>query len=199
MSLDFFDNILIPNLTLKGSPLPNEFLSQNQKGNKGPSADDLNNFAKMTQYKIQCFIEGIDAPRILKNENNIDWKIQIFSTDTIGFVKDTTKEDNERALINSWEIKETGRSLKAENARVKFVEDRKFLVDSYILENEKGKKVQKNINVFTYFFHFRKHSQNGKKKINVTRSFQNFFIFSKLIYGRYFNEFINFKKPSSTK
>ena len=65
---------------------------------------------------------------------------KFFSSDTIGFVKDTSKEDSERALINNWETQQPGRSEKAENARIKYVEDRKFLVDSYIYDkNEKGK------------------------------------------------------------
>jgi len=135
LSLDFYDNILLPNLTFKGIPIPIE-----QKGKKDTSVDDLNIFAKMTQYKIHCYLEGNDIPSYLQNENLIDWKIQVFSTDTIGFVKDTTKEDNERSLINSWEVKEAGRSQKAEHARIKFVEDRKFQVDTYIQEIEKGNK-----------------------------------------------------------
>jgi hypothetical protein len=142
MSLDFYDNILIPNITFKGIPVPNELINPNQqKGKKELQAEELKNLMKtMTQYRIQCFIEGNEIPRYLQNENTIDWKIQIFSTETIGFIKDTTKEDHERSLINSWEIKESGRSLKAEHARIKFVEDRKFQVEAYLQENERGKK-----------------------------------------------------------
>lgn len=136
-SQNFYDYILIPNLCFKGIPLPNEFLSQN-KNKKEPSVEDLNYFNKMTQYRILCYIEGVEIPKFLKNENKLDWKIQVYSTDTIGFVKDTTKEDKERALINSWEINQVGRSQRAENARIKFVEERKFQVDSYIQETEKG-------------------------------------------------------------
>ena len=134
--------ILLPNLTLKGNPIPNEILNPEQKQVKGKKdsqvqPDDLSYLGKLTQYKIQCFIEGNNIPRYLQNEN-VDWKIQIYSTDIIGFVKDTTKEDSERALINSWDKNGTGRSKKAQMARIKFIEERKFQVDSYILENEKG-------------------------------------------------------------
>jgi hypothetical protein len=144
LSLDFYDNILLPNITLKGNPIPNEILNPEQKQVKGKKdlqvqPDDLSYLSKLTQYKIQCFIEGNDLPKYLQNENTFDWKIQIYSTDIIGFVKDTIREDSERALINSWDKNGSGRSKKAQMARVKFIEERKIQVDSYIQENDKGK------------------------------------------------------------
>ena len=45
----------------------------------------------------------------------------MFSSDTIGFVKDTTKEDAEEALKNAWEVEEPGRSNRAKKARMLFL------------------------------------------------------------------------------
>lgn len=144
---DFFDSIILPNLCFEGKLIPQDLLTPQKVNPKEKKeitnfpTEELNNFINdMPYYKIYCYVEGGEIPKSLRIENStIDWKIQIFSSDTIAFVKDTCKEDSERALINTWEQNQPGRSLRAENARMKFVEDRKLQIDTYIQENEKGK------------------------------------------------------------
>ncbi|KRW99453.1 hypothetical protein PPERSA_07938 [Pseudocohnilembus persalinus] len=49
----------------------------------------------------------------------IHWFLKVQSSDTIGIVKDTAKEDREKAVAKSWEDGEPGRAAKAVNARKK--------------------------------------------------------------------------------
>ena len=49
----------------------------------------------------------------------VGWIIRVISSDTLGFLKDTSKEDSEKALKDSWEISEQGRADKAKKARKK--------------------------------------------------------------------------------
>ena len=50
----------------------------------------------------------------------IHWFLTIFSTDTVGVLRDTTKEDREKAIKKSWEDKEPGRAERAKKCRGKF-------------------------------------------------------------------------------
>lgn len=45
--------------------------------------------------------------------------IRVISSDTLGFLKDSSKEDSEKALKDSWETAELGRAEKAKKARKK--------------------------------------------------------------------------------
>ena len=51
---------------------------------------------------------------------NLHWFLQVISTQTVAFVKNTDKEDKEKAIKKSWEEAEPGRSEKAKIARRKF-------------------------------------------------------------------------------
>lgn len=52
---------------------------------------------------------------------NIHWLLKVVSTETVGVVRDTDKEDREKAIKKSWEDGEAGRSEKAKVARRKFI------------------------------------------------------------------------------
>jgi hypothetical protein len=47
--------------------------------------------------------------------------MKVFSSETLAVVKDTDKEDREKALKASWETNEPGRAEKAKRSRLKFV------------------------------------------------------------------------------
>jgi len=90
-------------------------------------------FLKNTiQYKIECLVDISEIPGWVLEEKCLDWKINVFSSETIGFVKYTAKEDSERALIEEWEKSNPGRADKALKARLKFIKERKNLVDNYL-------------------------------------------------------------------
>lgn len=64
--------------------------------------------------------EWPEAKDISADTETLHWFLSVFGTDTVGIVRDTTKEDRERAIKRSWEDKEPGRSEKAKKARAKF-------------------------------------------------------------------------------
>jgi hypothetical protein len=47
--------------------------------------------------------------------------IKVFSSETLALVKDTDKEDREKALKASWETNEAGRGEKAKKSRQKYI------------------------------------------------------------------------------
>ena len=59
-------------------------------------------------------------------KGDIYWKISVFSTDTLTFLKNTIKEDKEKAVIESWEVNEPGRKVKAEKSRKKYFANIKY-------------------------------------------------------------------------
>jgi hypothetical protein len=55
----------------------------------------------------------------------ITWVIKCYTSDTIAIIKDTDKEDKEKALKHSWETAEPGRAEKAAKSRLKFIAQQK--------------------------------------------------------------------------
>lgn len=47
--------------------------------------------------------------------------MRVFSSDTVAIVKDTDKEDREKALKQSWETSEPGRVEKAKKSRERYL------------------------------------------------------------------------------
>jgi len=46
--------------------------------------------------------------------------LKVFASDTVVFIKDTDKEDKEKAIKAKWEADEAGRHEKAKTSRKKF-------------------------------------------------------------------------------
>jgi len=64
-----------------------------------------------------------------ENELNMFWNIKCFTSETLGFVKNTEKEDTEIHVKNLWELNEPGRAMIAAVARSKVL---------LILKKQKG-------------------------------------------------------------
>lgn len=62
--------------------------------------------------------------------------IRVTSSDTLCFVKDTSKEDSEKSLKESWEIMEAGRAEKAKKARKKYQLEVKFRSGNILTDDE---------------------------------------------------------------
>ncbi|KAL4452822.1 hypothetical protein ABPG74_002387 [Tetrahymena malaccensis] len=62
-----------------------------------------------------------DAKTLNKLTENIHWLLKIVSTETIALIKDTDKEDREKAIKKSWEDGEPGRADKSKKSRKKFL------------------------------------------------------------------------------
>ena len=72
------------------------------------------------QYVIQAVFDLHEWPDC-KTENamcaDITWHLKIYSSETLAIIKDTDKEDKEKALKASWEQVEPGRAEKAKRSR----------------------------------------------------------------------------------
>ena len=51
----------------------------------------------------------------------ISWVMKLFTSETIAIIKDTDKEDREKALKASWEAAEPGRAEKAAKSRARYL------------------------------------------------------------------------------
>lgn len=56
-----------------------------------------------------------------EESEGISWVLRIISSDTFAIVKDTEKEDKEKALKQAWEQNEPGRGDKAKKSRTKYI------------------------------------------------------------------------------
>ena len=81
-------------------------------------------------------------PDFLKN---IGWSIRVFSTDTLGFCQDTSKEDKEKEIIASWEEKEPGRAELAKKSRRRFLLEKKLENGKQLNEEEIRKKTDSTL------------------------------------------------------
>jgi len=71
-------------------------------------------------YVMQASFDLHNWPEC-KEQDDITWHLAFYSTETVAVLKDTDKEDKEKALKASWEANETGRAEKAARSRQKFV------------------------------------------------------------------------------
>lgn len=63
--------------------------------------------------------EWPEAKDLNEHTEFINWFLTIYATDTVAVVRDTTKEDREKAIKKSWEDTEPGRAERAKKSRMK--------------------------------------------------------------------------------
>lgn len=51
----------------------------------------------------------------------MSWVMKFFTSETVAMIKDTDKEDREKALRVSWETTEPGRAEKATKSRARYL------------------------------------------------------------------------------
>ena len=76
------------------------------------------------QYVLQATFDLHEWPDCRKDAEftqDLTWHLRLFSSETLAIVKDTDKEDREKALKASWEQNEAGRAEKAKKSRLKFM------------------------------------------------------------------------------
>ena len=139
---DFYNEITLHNLTLEGNIVQE---TNAGKGNKKPDkkgAPDLGQTPPSNlPYSLVCTIDTSEAPRQFSDPEflkNIGWNIRIFSTDTLGFCQDTSKEDKEKEIIASWEENEPGRAELAKKSRRRFLLQKKMEHGKQLSEEEKN-------------------------------------------------------------
>ena len=135
---DFENKSLIRNLVLESKPI-----NQKEKDNS------IYNKLILEAYSIKCVLDIEQCPSWLLSPNeykgDVYWKISVFSTDSLTFIKNTIKEDKEKAVIESWEINEPGRKNKAEISRKKYFVNIKYK-NGEILSPEEEELIPEKIN-----------------------------------------------------
>ena len=152
---DFYNEITLHNITLEGNVV------QENLGGKGKQkvdpkknpADLGTSIPSNLPYSLRCIIDTSEAPQQYLNPDflkNIGWTIRVFSTDTLGFCQDTSKEDKEKEIIASWEEKEPGRAELAKKSRKRFLLQKKIENGKQLTEEEKSflkeERVRKTFN-----------------------------------------------------
>jgi hypothetical protein len=84
----------------------------------GIDNNSMNNFSSF--YTMKCSID-INEISFINDNQPSSWYIRTFSSGPIFFVKDTSKEDEEKEIKLSWETKEPGRAEKGKLSRMKFL------------------------------------------------------------------------------
>ena len=113
-------------MSLKGKLVNTKEKDKNKSKDKEKDKDakNINENVNIETYILECSLDPDHCPEYLKNislyKNDIYWKIIVFSTDPICFVKNTMKEDKETAIKEEWDINEPGRALKASMSRKKY-------------------------------------------------------------------------------
>jgi hypothetical protein len=131
LKTDFFNTITVPHFIFEGNtiiPLVEEAKpgSKVKTINKDIMKDlgtQIQNSSN-TPYELLCYLDMSEMPEWLKDpelSKEVQWVIKCFSSDTLAFVKNTTKEDHERNLKESWEVNEPGRSEKAKMSRIRYL------------------------------------------------------------------------------
>jgi hypothetical protein len=164
---EFYNGITLHHLYLEGVPYIPPV-----KGAKGEQPKEVPNIP----YLMICYIDLTEIPTWLKKQatcSDIGWVIRVFSNETIGFVKDTSKEDMEKALKDSWEIAEPGRAEKAKRARAKFlIQQKKEKGEELTPEEEAILHEERERKTFTQFEELIDKSGNDKNakkgQTNVT-------------------------------
>lgn len=90
-----------------------------------------------------------EAKTLNEETENITWVLKFFTSETIALIKDTDKEDREKALKASWETAEPGRAEKANKSRQRYLIQQKqkageqLTDDELIILYEKRERVKK--------------------------------------------------------
>ena len=169
---DFYNEITLHNLVFEGNVVVEN------AGNKGAKKLDKKGLAEASSntppsnlpYRLICTIDTSEAPSQYldaKYLRNIGWSIRVFSTDTLGFCQDTSKEDKEKEIISSWEEKEPGRAELAKNSRKRFLLQQKLTNGNQLSEEEtnflKIQRVRKTFNKANE--EEKEDDKKGKKKV----------------------------------
>ncbi|KAM3133078.1 hypothetical protein pb186bvf_014795 [Paramecium bursaria] len=76
------------------------------------------------EYILQALFdlrEWPEAQKHFEETESIFWFLTVYGSDTVAIIKDTTKEDKEKAIKKSWEDKEPGRAANAKKSRAKYL------------------------------------------------------------------------------
>ena len=135
---DFYNSITLFNMIFEGNVIDEK--KGAKKDTKKNEKEDTNEPPSNKPYRIVCYFDETELPEDFNTPEYIEglsWIIKVFSSDTLGFCEDTSKEDKEKAIIASWEENEPGRAEKAKSSRKRFLLEKKLKEGEELTEEEK--------------------------------------------------------------
>ena len=137
---DFENKSLIRNLILESKNINPKDIKDTNASNK----------LILEAYSIKCVLDKEQTPSWMLNPNeykgDVYWKISVFATDALTFIKNTIKEDKEKEVMESWEIAEPGRKIKAEKSRKKYFVNIKYN-NGEVLSKEEEELLSDKLNI----------------------------------------------------
>lgn len=85
---------------------------------ENPEVEVKHNYVIQATFDLHLWPE---AKTLNDLTENISWVLKFFTSETIALIKDTDKEDREKALKVSWETAEPGRAEKAAKSRQRYL------------------------------------------------------------------------------
>lgn len=107
--------------------------------NQGLEATSENGGEVKHNYVIQAVFDldfWPDCKTVNEETKGISWLMKWYTSETVALVKDTDKEDREKALKASWEANEPGRAEKAGASRRRFQLQKKKQAGEELTEEE---------------------------------------------------------------
>jgi len=99
-----------------------------------PDAEIKHNYVLQATFDLHLWPEAKTAN---EETDNISWVLKFFTSETIALIKDTDKEDREKALKVSWETAEPGRAEKASKSRQRYLILQKQKTGEQLTDEEK--------------------------------------------------------------
>jgi hypothetical protein len=132
----FTNSISISNMIFIGDLLP-DLKKKKNPGNKNvnDSKNEEEENKKLFPYILLCYID-VQKLSDLNIPNDIAYTIRVYTSNTLAFIKDKTKEEHEKKLKEKWEENDEGRGQLALKSRIKFLVVAKNLKKEKLNENE---------------------------------------------------------------
>ena len=133
----FTNSLRISNLIFIGDVLSDLKKKKNHanKNDKNINNDAEEEDKKLFPYILLCYID-VQKLSDLHVPNDFGFKIRVYASNSIAFIKDKTKEEHEKKLKEKWEENDEGRGELAVKSRKKFLIYAKNSKNQKLNENE---------------------------------------------------------------
>lgn len=88
------------------------------ESSEDPNQELKHNYVIQAVFDLDLWPEAKTAN---ESTENMSWVMKFFTSETVAMIKDTDKEDREKALRVSWETTEPGRAEKATKSRARYL------------------------------------------------------------------------------
>ena len=132
----FTNSLSISNFIFIGDVLPDLKKKKNPSNKNDKNANEIEEEEKkLYPYVLLCYVD-VQKLSDLNIPNDLGFIIRVYSSNSMAFIKDRTKEEHEKKLKERWEENDEGRGQLAIKSRKKFLVFAKNLKKEKLNENE---------------------------------------------------------------